>query len=449
MFKTFGIGLLAVALLPAGCGSNQDDDTADGGGPGNLGTGGAATGGALGAGGSYGGAVGTRGGASSGGAVVGGASGGTQTCPGSRDGGAVGDTGTGGKRGGECGRKRDAHGGAWLASPAVPPALTVPAGAELAVHDRGVGVQIYTCTASGGTGTSGANVDSGATTYAWVLKAPDATLFDACGVEVGSHGAGPQWTSTVDGSAISGAKVMQADAPLAGAIPWLLLRATSTSGAGVFSDVSYVQRVNTSGGKAPATGCDASTVGSETRVDYSADYYFYTGGAGSAWLVPPTNVPAAIAVPVGNAVKIHDRGIGAQVYTCSASGGGDAGATTYAWALKAPDAILYDATFTQVGTHGAGPNWTSTDGSVVNGTKLQQADSPSGDAIPWLLLKASSTSGTGVFTDIVYVQRLDTAGGKAPSTGCDATTVTSETRVDYAADYYFFTSSASDGGAGG
>jgi hypothetical protein len=71
---------------------------------------------------------------------------------------------------------------------------------------------------------------------------------------VGAHGAGPHWTSTVDGSVVNGTKVAQVDAPLATAIPWLLLRATSTSGMGVFSDVTYVQRVNTTGGKAPATG---------------------------------------------------------------------------------------------------------------------------------------------------------------------------------------------------
>ena len=34
--------------------------------------------------------------------------------------------------------------------------------------------------------------------------------------------------------------------------PVVLLRATSTSGTGLFSDVSYVQRLNTTGGKAPA-----------------------------------------------------------------------------------------------------------------------------------------------------------------------------------------------------
>ena len=47
----------------------------------------------------------------------------------------------------------------------------------------------------------------------------------------------------------------------------------------MLSDVSYVQRLNTAGGKAPATGCDATTVGTETRAGYTADYYFFTAAA--------------------------------------------------------------------------------------------------------------------------------------------------------------------------
>ena len=35
-------------------------------------------------------------------------------------------------------------------------------------------------------------------------------------------------------------------------------------------------------------------------------------------------------------------------------------------------------------------------------------------AIPWLLLRATSTTGTGVFTNVTYVQRLNTTGGVAP-----------------------------------
>jgi hypothetical protein len=315
-----------------------------------------------------------------------------------------------------------------------------------------VGAQVYTCTTTGGGQDAG--VDGGSATYAWVLKAPDAKLYDACNQQVGTHGAGPSWTSILDGSVVNGAKVMQADAPVASAVPWLLLRATSTTGSGAFSAITYIQRVNTTGGKAPATGCDGSTVGSETRVDYTADYYFYSGGAGAAWTTPPANVPAVLSVPAGATLKVHDRGIGMQVYTCTASGapdgGVDGGSTSYGWVLKAPDAMLYDATFAQVGTHGAGPNWTSSDGSVVNGSKVSQADAPAADAVPWLLLKGTSTSGSGVFSDITFVQRLQTAGGKAPATGCDATTVGAESRVSYAADYYFFTGGVvMDGGAGG
>ena len=118
--------------------------------------------------------------------------------------------------------------------------------------------------------------------------------------------------------------------------------------------------------------------------------------------------------------------------------------------LKQPDAVLYDSSFAQVGTHGAGPNWTSTvDASVVNAARIAQAPSTATGAIAWLLLQTSSTTGTGVFSDITYVQRLNTAGGPAPATGCDATTAATETRIPYSADYYFFTGGPTDGGTNG
>src|SRR6185503_9865695 len=50
--------------------------------------------------------------------------------------------------------------------------------------------------------------------------------------------------------------------------------------------------------------------------------------------------------------------------------GADAGGSSYAWLLKAPDAKLYDANGVQVGTHGAGPSWTYGDGSVATGVKV-------------------------------------------------------------------------------
>src|SRR2546430_6151181 len=57
------------------------------------------------------------------------------------------------------------------------------------------------------------------------------------------------------------------------AIPWLLLQAVSNEGDGKFSDVTYIQRVNTVGGTAPATAGDATHL--EARVPYTAEYYFY------------------------------------------------------------------------------------------------------------------------------------------------------------------------------
>ena len=59
------------------------------------------------------------------------------------------------------------------------------------------------------------------------------------------------------------------------AIPWLLLRAVAHSGPGLFSEVTYIQRLETVGGTAPASGCDASTVGAQARIAYQARYVFW------------------------------------------------------------------------------------------------------------------------------------------------------------------------------
>jgi len=46
-----------------------------------------------------------------------------------------------------------------------------------------------------------------------------------------------------------------------------------SSGPGVLNGVTFVQRVNTVGGKAPAAG--GTVIGQEVRVAYSAEYFFY------------------------------------------------------------------------------------------------------------------------------------------------------------------------------
>ncbi len=74
-------------------------------------------------------------------------------------------------------------------------------------------------------------------------------------------------------------KVSQADAAMPGAVWWLLLKATSTSGSDVFAQVTYVQRLNTNGGQPPSSGCNAATAGAQARIPYSGDYEFYVAAA--------------------------------------------------------------------------------------------------------------------------------------------------------------------------
>jgi hypothetical protein len=147
----------------------------------------------------------------------------------------------------------------------VPDRLKPGANESLALIVPAKGVQIYECRAR--TDQIGG--------YEWAFVAPEADLFDARGNRTGRHYAGPHWEST-DGSKISGTVKERADAPLADAIPWLLLAAKSVGPEGSFSKVTSIQRVNTVGGVAPKAGCSQATAGTPARIDYAADYYFFT-----------------------------------------------------------------------------------------------------------------------------------------------------------------------------
>ncbi len=132
---------------------------------------------------------------------------------------------------------------------------------DAAIDLRGEGVQVYTC-APDGAG------------FAWRFTAPEATLFDAAGQKVGRHFAGPSWQAA-DGSLVVGTTRVSSAAPDASAIPWLVLRVKSQSGAGRFATVRTITRTKTEGGAMPATGCDPAHAGAEARVPYSAEYTFF------------------------------------------------------------------------------------------------------------------------------------------------------------------------------
>jgi Protein of unknown function (DUF3455) len=157
-----------------------------------------------------------------------------------------------------------AHAGAEAGIDAIPDALRAPVGQVLALEARAAGVQIYECKAA----------KDDPSQFSWTLKAPEAELKDLSGKPVGKHYAGPTWEAS-DGSKVMGELVAKHDAPVTAAIPWLLLRAKSTSGSGIFSSIASIQRLQTSGGSPPANGCDSSQSGKESRVPYSAVYRFY------------------------------------------------------------------------------------------------------------------------------------------------------------------------------
>jgi hypothetical protein len=146
--------------------------------------------------------------------------------------------------------------------PALPsPTLAVPEGNTLAFHADAIGVQIYAC-ASSAAGT------------AWALQGPEATLRDQHGKVAFKHYKGPTWESVSDNSKVVASKVADFTANPK-AIPELLLHASSHEGAGVMADVTYIQRLKTSGGLAPSAGCDAAHVGAAARIPYTASYFFY------------------------------------------------------------------------------------------------------------------------------------------------------------------------------
>jgi len=143
----------------------------------------------------------------------------------------------------------------------VPEQIQPPAGEQLLLQVHAKGDQVYIC-------------QEGVTQFAWALKAPDAQLFDKDGKPFGKHFAGPSWEAN-DGSRVTGKAVANVSSPDADSIPWLLVNIVGHEGSGVLSRATSIQRINTKGGKAPASGCDAAHVGQELRVAYSADYVFY------------------------------------------------------------------------------------------------------------------------------------------------------------------------------
>ena len=136
---------------------------------------------------------------------------------------------------------------------------------------------------------------------------------------------------------------------------------------------------------------------------------------------------AKLRVQGGNKVVAHAYAIGVQVYRWTGT----------SWSFVGPEAVLYHGADGEgeFGIHYAGPTWESASGSKVVGAVLERC-TPDPDAIPWLLLRAVSSDGPGIFHRVTYIQRVNTAGGTAPTDPGDF--VGEEVEVPYTADYYFY-----------
>jgi hypothetical protein len=173
-----------------------------------------------------------------------------------------------------------AHANPDLESPRVPPNLEVPAGNKLFLVGHAIGTQQYICL------PSGANV-------VWTLFGPQATLFNDNDKQIITHFLSPNpseggmpratWQHSNDTSAVWAMAIASSADPYfveVGAIPWLLLEVVGDdrgpTGGARLTRTSFIQRLKTSGGMAPMSGCTTSTdIGTRALIDYSADYFFY------------------------------------------------------------------------------------------------------------------------------------------------------------------------------
>lgn len=171
----------------------------------------------------------------------------------------------------------------------------------------------------------------------------------------------------------------------------------------------------------------------------------------SAHALSPPDVPTAIAVPEGHQPFLLGHATGTQNYICLPKG------LAVAWAPVGPQATLFDNHGKQITTHflslnpeeidTSRPTWQhSRDTSTVWAKPIKfypEAAAVEPGEIPWLLLQVVGTDPeptTGYrLTKTTYMQRVNTAGGGAPSTGCaQGADVGTRAWVSYTADYVFY-----------
>lgn len=175
---------------------------------------------------------------------------------------------------------------------------------------------------------------------------------------------------------------------------------------------------------------------------------FPAGPARADDLTPP---PVPAGLEVGAELFLAGHGVGTQNYVCAPSNDG------FAWTLFTPQATLFKDDDRQLTTHFSSPNpdengvvrvsWQHSRDTSAVWASLVKASTDEAfvarGAIPWLKLKVvgrrAGPGGGDALTAATFIQRLNTAGGVAPPTGCAAAAdVGAKAFVPYSADYFFF-----------
>jgi hypothetical protein len=146
----------------------------------------------------------------------------------------------------------------------LPAPVQVPAGNKVAMETIGAGDITYECKAKAGAPGQ----------FEWTFVGPDAKLMDRAGKQVGKYYGPPATWENMDGSKVTATQVAVAPA-MAGSIPFQLVKANPAMGSGAMTGTTYIQRVATQGGVAPATACGMANTGAKEVVKYQADYIFY------------------------------------------------------------------------------------------------------------------------------------------------------------------------------
>lgn len=166
--------------------------------------------------------------------------------------------------------------------PSVPDNIRVLPPNQAFLVGHAVGTQNYVCLPGRSIGR-----------VAWTLFTPQATLFGEEREQLITHFFSPNpdegrvvratWEDSRDTSTIWARAVASSTDPNfveANAVAWVKLEVVGTeagpTGGDTLSGTTFVQRVNTSGGVAPLTGCLLPTdIGHTAFMPYTADYFFY------------------------------------------------------------------------------------------------------------------------------------------------------------------------------